>query len=342
MLALLVGFGLPAAHATAQTTPFSPHAVGAPTTAVTFNGVQLVFWKGANNHLWEAWFKPGPQSVNGNGWNGPVDVSANFLGGAVLVSAPSVAVTSTPVTPNGAQVVFWEGASGHLFEAWWEDNHGWNGPVDWTTSAFGSTTLGGGAAPPLTSSPSVAATPDGTQIVFFRSGAANGLYEAWYNGHWNGPVNLDGGLANLASAPSATVMPNGTQVVCWQGQNGHLEEIQGNSSQGFGAISDITTTAFGGKALLTSAPGVASTPDNKQIVFWRATGGDLNEAWLSGSTWNGPVDLTAAYFHGMARPNSAPAAAVISDGTQIVFWQSASSTLDEAWFNGSWQGPAQY
>jgi hypothetical protein len=76
----------------------------------------------------------------------------------------------------------------------------------------------------------VAFAPDGTQLIFWQ-GPGGHLQEAWWNGHWNGPV--DWSAANrwaspLASAPSAAVQHDGTQLIFWQGAGGHLVEVWWN------------------------------------------------------------------------------------------------------------------
>ncbi len=90
----------------------------APSVTVTPDGnTQLVFWQDANHHLREAWFT--------GVWNGPADLTAASFGdGSPLVSAPTATVT----TDGSTQIVFWEGAGGLMFEAWWAGGR-WNGPV---------------------------------------------------------------------------------------------------------------------------------------------------------------------------------------------------------------------
>jgi hypothetical protein len=96
--------------------PFGSVA-SAPSVTITTNGsTQLLFWRSAGNHLYEAWYS--------GGWNGPVDVSGVTGGGSPLMSSPTSAVT-----PNGsAQIVFFEGSGGVVYETWWTVS-GWNGPV---------------------------------------------------------------------------------------------------------------------------------------------------------------------------------------------------------------------
>jgi Fibronectin type III domain len=313
----------------AAPTTFTPHSVGAPSLALTPDGgSQLLFWRGAANHLFEAWY-------SGGSWYGPADLTASVFGGAApLLSAPSARVTADGST----QLVFWQGASGHLFEAWY-GAAAWHGPLDISAAYLGS-------AAPLTSAPSVAVTPDGSQQLVYWRGAGGHVDEAWYaGGRWNGPLDLTaglfGGAAPLSSAPSATVTPDGdTQLLFWQGPAGHLVEAWFAAGSWHGPV-DWTSAAFGGAAPLASAPSVTTTPTgDQQLVYWQSPSGHLDEAWWAGGRWNGPLDLSAAFFGGTGTLTSAPSAAVAPDGSaQLVFWQGAGQTLWEAWFTGRWNGP---
>jgi hypothetical protein len=174
------------------------HAIlgSAPSVVTTKEGSQLIFWRGTDGHLAEAWFSAT--------WHGPVDFST--LGS--LASAPSATITADGST----QLVFFQGTDNRLTEDWFTGV--WNGPM----------TLGS-----LSSQPSVAVTPDGsTQLVFYKS-AAGHLLESWYTGTWNGPVDFTttafGGTGLLTSSPSATVTVDGsTQLVFWQGSGATLWE----------------------------------------------------------------------------------------------------------------------
>jgi spore germination protein YaaH len=309
--------------------PFKPASVGAPSVAVLPNGSQqLVFWKGASNHLFEGWY-------SGGYWHGPSDLTGILGPSATLQSAPSVAVT-----PDGStQTVFWQGPGSHLFEAWWALGR-WNGPMDITAGSLGSSAV-------LASAPSVAITPDGSTQTVFWDGPGGHLVEAWWAaGRWNGPVDWTRtafrGAGTLASAPSAAVMPDGSQqTVFWQGAGGHLVEAWWAGGRWNGPV-DWTATAFGGADALASSPSATMLPNgSQQLVFWTGAGGHLLQAWWAGGRWNGPVDWTGAAFGGAAILTSPPSATVLPDGTQqLVFWQGAGSTLWEGWYAlGHWNGP---
>ncbi len=147
----------------------------APSTTVTPDGSQLVFWAGSGGHLLEAWWAA-------SRWNGPVDFTASALGGAAhLTTSPTVTV----LPDDSQQLLFWAGPGGHLVEAWWGGGR-WNGPVDWTAAAFHNTGT-------LNSAPSATVLRDGSQQLVFWQGASQTLWESWYAGAWNGPADLSAG-----------------------------------------------------------------------------------------------------------------------------------------------------
>jgi Carboxypeptidase regulatory-like domain/Fungal fucose-specific lectin len=172
----------------------------APSVTTTKDGTQLVFWRGTDGHLGEAWYS--------NGWHSPGCAGCPVTTLGSMASAPSSTVTADGST----QLVFFQGTNNLLTEDWFTGV--WNGPM----------TLGS-----LTSPPSVAVTPDGsTQLVFYKS-AAGHLVESWYTGRWNGPVDFTttafAGNGPLTSAPAAAVTPDGsTQIVFWQGSGNTLWE----------------------------------------------------------------------------------------------------------------------
>ncbi len=315
----------------AAATPFQPQGVSDPSVTMLPDGSQqLVFWKNWSNHLVEAWYA-------GGSWNGPLDLTAAYFGGAApLQSAPSSAVT-----PDGStQLVFWQGAGDHLFEAWYAAGS-WHGPLDISAAYLNGATLNSAA--------SVTITPDGLQQMVFWRGAGNDLFEAWYSGgSWHGPADLSaadlGGTGGLASAPSVTVTRDGsTQLVYWQGLSGQLEEAWYAAGGWHGPL-DLTGGLFGGNDPLASAPSVTTTMDgSQQLVYWKGAGQQLFEAWYAAGGWHGPLDLTAAFFGGAGQVTSAPSVAVTPDGsTQTVFWEGAGQSLWEAWYTGVWNGPHDF
>jgi hypothetical protein len=230
---------------------------------------------------------------------------------------------------SSTQLVFWQGPSGDLMEAWYTGI--WHGPLDVTT-----TYLLGHAA--LGSAPSVMTSKDGSQLVFWR-GTDGHLGEAWYSNGWNSPACIGcpvTSLGSMASAPSATITADGsTQLVFFQGADNLLTE-------------DWFTGVWNGPMTLgslASQPSVAVTPDGStQLVFYTsAAAGHLLESWYTGA-WNGPVDFTATAFGGTGLLTSSPSATVTVDGsTQIVFWQGSGSTLWEGWYaGGAWHGPVNW
>jgi hypothetical protein len=132
-----------------------PHQLGmgplgsAPTAvaqgSATGTDIQ-VFWKGADNALWEG-------QTAGGAWTGPKSLGMGPLG-----SAPSVGWL-----PSGEEDVFWAGTNGKLWQAQWSGS-AWKGPI--------STRIG-----PLDSAPTVGAAWPTEQDVFWFGFDGN-LWEA--------------------------------------------------------------------------------------------------------------------------------------------------------------------
>ena len=107
----------------------------APTGSATSWGQTLVFWQGANNDLWEAWYTPG------SGWSWPADYTARWGGSHQLASAPTVVVTS-----SAQQLVYWQGTNDDLWEAWFTP--GPAGPGRWIGPRNGAVRRQSAPAPP--------------------------------------------------------------------------------------------------------------------------------------------------------------------------------------------------
>ena len=184
-----------------------------------------------------------------------------------------------------------------------------------------------------------ASSSSGQQNLFWQ-GADNHLREAWSVGStWYGPTDLTAiwkGKGPLTSAPSAIFSPDGQQqTVYWRGAGGHL--WQAVYSNGWSAPVDLST-GWTSAQLLQSAPSAALAPDGEQVVFWEGAGGSLMEAWLAGTTWYGPANISGGW--GVSAPlTSAPGVAVSSGDVQFVYWQAANGHLWEAWYANGWNGP---
>ena len=288
------------------------------------NGTQqLVFWRGTNDHLWEAWYTP---SV---GWAGPTDLTSR-IGGSLLASAPQVVIT-----PSGQQLVFWGDHTGHLIEAWFTPQVGWAGPVDYTAA------LGGGGI--LASAPTVSLT-GGQQLVFWR-GVNNHMWESWFTPSlgWTGPVDYTvalGGAGLLASAPSMAITPGGQQLAFWAGTNNHLWEAWFTPGIGWSGPVDYTAQLGSTTTLAGSQPALALTSGGQQLVYWQGSNSHLWEAWFTpGIGWAGPMDWTTRYGQGLGTVATSPTLEITPDQQQLLLWQDASSHLWQALFDFAWNGP---
>ncbi len=269
------------------------HAIlgSAPSVVTTKDGSQLVFWRGTDGHLGEAWYS--------NGWHGPVDFGT--LGS--LASAPSATVTADGST----QLVFFQGSDNRLTEDWFTGV--WNGPMK-----FGA----------ISSPPSVAVTPDGsTQLVFYK-GSTGHLLESWYAGSWNGPVDWTttafSGHGLLTSSPSATVTPDGsTQLVFWQGAGSTLWEgwyagggwngpVDWSASGGppppnlCGAPANPWNYNFCGVGTIMSPPSNFCSYFSCIPSFWQSTNGYVEECVDGMYSHSGGVSGSCSSHGGNLRP----------------------------------------
>jgi hypothetical protein len=78
-------------------------------------GTVDVFWQGTDGNLWHAY------TTAGHGWHAPLSLGMGSLGSMPFATAQ----------PNGAEDVFWRGASNdHLWHAYLSPGHSWHGPQD--------------------------------------------------------------------------------------------------------------------------------------------------------------------------------------------------------------------
>jgi hypothetical protein len=146
----------------------------APAVAVSGGGNQYVFWQNASGYLEEAY------NLNGT-WNGPSPVTdtANDKMGP-MATAPGAGIDS-----SGNVYVFWKNSS----DGGLEETSG----LGYQPGSFNAQHEIAGMAP-LGSAPGVAVAGDGNQLVFWKGADANAnLFEANWNGTWNGPTNLQSG-----------------------------------------------------------------------------------------------------------------------------------------------------
>jgi uncharacterized protein YvpB len=265
------------------------------------HGGQAIFWRGADDRLWEAW-------NSGRGWSPSVQVSADA---GPMASAPSVAITAA-----GQQIVFWQGTDGLLHEMWWQAGT-WSGPVLVDSSAI------------MASPPAVLVTPSNQQAVLWEAPGGQ-LQEMWFQeGHWYGPVAIPG--ASGMSSPPSVIGAGGEQAVFWKGSDGNLAEAWWSpADRGWhGPVGVISGAAMG------SGPAAAVLSSGQQIVFWQGTGRQLEESWWTpGSGWSG----IASYSFGAL--SSTPSVDVDSAGRQTVFWTgSDANAWMVQWSPGRWSAP---
>jgi pseudomonalisin len=295
-------FDIAAFNSFIQNTPGFGAALDAPSVAISSNGEAYVFWKGADNNLWQALGSA----------SGPLSVQ--FLGMGPLGSAPSAVVNSA-----GATYIYFEANDHLLNEAWWNGSQ-WMGPI-MRLSAF-----------PMNSPPSAVLNKNGEVFAFFK-GPDNNLWEA-QGGAGEEMVGAefsnvsDLGMGPLGSNPSAGIDGNGATYVYWEGTDRNLWEAYWNGSAWVGPISR-------GMGPMNSAPSVAMTSDGTAYVFWRGTDNGL---WEAQGNAKGPLGNLSD--HGMGPLGSGPTAGVDGNGYTYVYWRGTDKNIWEGYWNGhAWVGP---
>jgi hypothetical protein len=310
----------------------------ASTPAVAFTpdgGQQLVFWGGRDGDLWEAWY-----GYRSETWQAQDLSSARRLAGAgTVASAPTV--TFTP--GGGQQLVFWQGANHDLWEAWYSLRYG-----TWQSQDLSTGYLRGQGAGTLASAPSVILTPGGGQQLAFWQGSDGHLWEAWYSAEFSAWQVQDltashfPSAAGIASQPDVILTPGGgQQLVFYQGV-GSGDPWESWYSVGSGAwqSQDLSSTYLGALGSMVSEPETIVTPGGgQQLVFWKANGGQLDEAWysLTYAIWAGRDLSVSEGLPSSSALASSPSVIVFPNGEQDVFWEGSGATLWELCFaSGSW------
>jgi LasA protease len=293
--------------------PYGPSLAIWPSGTRNPAGQQDVFWKGSgNNGLWEAvwnngWYGPSALPAINNAasapsavinaprdeedvwwegtdsqlyiqywagqWYGPVRLGMGPLG-----SGPSGAVwPSGTRNPAGQEDVFWHGAGNNgLWEAIFTPGSGWSGPYELPNISNAA------------SAPSAVINAARDEEDVWWEGTDGQLYIQYWNGQWNGPVQL--GMGPLGSAPSGAVWPSGTrnpagqEDVFWKGSgNNGLWEAIFSPSSGWSGPYQVP-----GVNNVASAPtAVINGPRDEEDIFWKGTDNQLWETeWAGG--WVAP------------------------------------------------------
>lgn len=162
-------------------------ASGVPSVVEVGSGTIDVFYRGADDFLWEL-------TSSGAGW----------LPAQRLTQLGQVGTPEAVSQPDGVIDVFWRGVSGlHLWHARYSPASGWASPQF----------LGGF----LADAPDPVEQPSGQIQVFWRGLVYGNLWRVvdGTSGAWSSPQNL--GMGRLGAAPQAVALPSGEVDVFWRG-----------------------------------------------------------------------------------------------------------------------------
>ncbi|MHA7987288.1 GH25 family lysozyme [Rathayibacter sp. CAU 1779] len=163
---------------------------GGPSVALASDGTAYVFWRGQNDHLFQA-------IRNDGTWSGWIGLGA-YVGPA--------AALSSGVDAAGWTYVFWRGGDSNLWEANWTGSY-WTGEHRIVTTG-----ISGG----VQSEVGVAVSAAAVQYVFWR-GLDGNLYQTiWDGSRWR-PFYGIGAAVGPGTAIAATVDTKGATSAYWQG-----------------------------------------------------------------------------------------------------------------------------
>jgi hypothetical protein len=239
-----------------------PHSLGAaplggdPHAVSTGVGHTYVFWRGADNSLWNETY-----NASAGGW------SAHGLGGS---GASSLAGDPHPVaTGNGTVDVFYMGEDGNLWHVYEVGNGAFTAPIE----------LGGG---PLGSDPMPASSGQGDVAVFWK-GTDNNLWEAAYLPSTGWRLPLARGDGPLGGTPHPVAYNTDSYDVFWRGGDNNIwhDHSAGGPWSGAQVL---------GMGPINSDPVGVSAAANVIDLYWIGTDGSLWHAWYN-TRWAGPQGL---------------------------------------------------
>ncbi|MFE6049259.1 M64 family metallopeptidase [Kitasatospora sp. NPDC056446] len=336
------GWGNHGAFPIANSFPVAPAARAGVAAVARVPGHLDVFWPGADGKIWSAWWDQAP----GQGWgNHGVFPIANSFPVPPAVGAGIAALGRLP----GHLDVFWPGADGKVWSAWWDQapGQGWgNHGVFPIANAFPvAPAAGAGIA-------AVARVPGHLDV--FWPGADGKVWSAWWDQApgqgWGNhgvfpiansfpvPPAVGAGIAALGRLP-------GHLDVFWPGADGKIWSAwwdqapgQGWGNHGVFPIANafpVAPAAGAGIAAVARVPGHLD-------VFWPGADGKIWSAWWDqapGQGWgNHGVFPIANSFPVPPATGAGISAVGRLPGHLDVFWPGVDGKIWSAWWD---QAPGQ-
>jgi hypothetical protein len=252
----------------------STPAQGTPALAVNGSGAEVVYWG------------TGPQGAYYSGtyasgaWTAGTDVTPQGGAQSFGSSGPAAAAVGSSVVAVQA------GTNGVLYDQ------------TWTAGTWQAASAHTGTSLVPTVTPAVVALQGGTadlMIVYVRAGDANDYhldYTTRTGGTWSAPVEIydvSGTIAFTGFTPSLAALPGGGALVVFQGLDNTPYASTYTAGSGWTQPAQITTSTLVSPAVV--AQGVCGAI---AIAAFVPTGGAVQVATLTGTTWSSPVAITGA------------------------------------------------
>jgi hypothetical protein len=252
----------------------STPAQGTPALAVIGSGAEAVYWgTGPEGAYYSGSYASGT-------WTAGTAVGPQGGAQSFGSSGPAAAAVGSSVVAVQA------GTNGVLYDQ------------TWTAGTWQAASAHTGTSLVAAVSPSVVALQGGTadlMIVYVRAGDANDYhldYTTRTSGTWSAPVevfDMSGAIAITGYTPSLAALPGGGAMVVFQGFDNTPYASTYTAGSGWTQPTQIATST------LVSPPVVAQgLCGASAIAAFVPTGGQVQVATFTGTTWSSPAAITGA------------------------------------------------
>jgi C1A family cysteine protease len=296
-----------------------PPAYGGPNGSA-YSDQMHVCYRDTGGNIQDAW------------WTGSAWTLQQLTGNGGKTSGPPAAGTPHIISYNGQMHVCYRDTSGNIQDPWWTGSA-------WTLQQLtgpGSKTGG----PPAAGDPD-AVNYDNQMHVCYRDTSGN-IQDAWWTGSaWTLQQLTGPGSGSKTNGPIAAGDPNTVSYsdqmhVCYRDTGGNIQDAWWTGSAW--TVQQLTGSGSGSK---TNGPAAAGNPNvcaysGQMHVCYRDTGGNIWDAYWTGSTW-ALQKLTGANSVSTAPPAASdPVVIVYSNQMHVTYRDNANHVRDVYWDGGGW------
>lgn len=291
--------------------PYWPWKSNSPVNIPPNNGIQEIFAKGANGHI----YRTCQNGQNGTSWYNWTD-----MGFPVTAASDPVVATNM----GGGNEVFVIGTNNQLYHCWQaQASGGWSSWVSLGGTCNGTPSIG------------LITTYNGLEVfVHWTDNSIRHIWQLSSSGNWSAWESLDG---NVAGNPVAALNPDGRQEFFVRGGNGKMYHRWKTSiGGGWSAWTEIV-----GLTIMAGDPAIGMTGNGRIELYIRNSDRSLYHACQNstsvGTSWSGWAGFggSSNYDLAIGRSTGSTQYAFHTGGDNQI-WNSYQSTVDGAW--SAWGG----